>query len=343
MIEAPPDVRRSRRANGRCSQATPFSGPGSHDLVIGGSRYTYMQCLKIARGKDASCIVGESLNCSRRLWATDKQQNLAEEMLQRYSFILVLILSFYIVMAKKGSEHLESSTSEAPSSTSHTASDESNPSTTSAITVASSLSASPTSSSPSSTSSNSPSLYFDSPANTTTCNDTTFSWKFEGQTSVPLTIQITNSFSVQNAIAPGYSRAMVSFRTLTTDVPSTAAELEWSPVDVDEGSYTAVAFDTSRAAGIFAQSSPFFVASGNNRTCLANSSSTSSPSNTSSPSSSSRSSTGKHLSRGALAGTIAGLASGVIILFLAFSVPRLLRHHLPTRRNRRPGGPYYLF
>ncbi|THH21115.1 hypothetical protein EW146_g374 [Bondarzewia mesenterica] len=98
------------------------------------------------------------------------------------------------------------------------------------------------------------------------CQDTTFSWVFQGANDVPLTIQITNSFSAQADIKPGYSRLMISFRTLTTDVPSTAAQLDWSPVDVDEGFYTAIAFDTSRAAGLYAQSQPFFVASGQNRT-----------------------------------------------------------------------------
>ncbi|OBZ75175.1 hypothetical protein A0H81_04817 [Grifola frondosa] len=142
-------------------------------------------------------------------------------------------------------------------------------------------------------------------------------------------------------------------RMLTTTVLSTASQFMWDSVNVPEGFYVAVAFDTPHTAGLFAQSPPFFVQTGQNVSCLAttaipSSSSSDSPSPTVSPGSEAASSSGasgpKKLSPGALAGTISAVVVGVILLLIAFTYPQWWRHALPRRsRNRRPGGPYYLF
>ncbi|KAI0261044.1 hypothetical protein BC834DRAFT_493890 [Gloeopeniophorella convolvens] len=205
------------------------------------------------------------------------------------------------------------------------------------------------------TTSSGPQLQLDSPANTTTCGQTTIAWDFQGAGDVPLTVQITDAFASQMSFEPGNVRLMVTFRTLTTNVPSTASQLTWGPVDVDEGFYTAVAFDTQHSLGVYAQSSPFFVESGD-RSCLDDAASSPSNSTSSSSSSSSTSNTGlppptaspgvrsssKGINPRVLAGTIAGIVVGIIVIIAAFTAPRLFRRHLPTR-NRRPGAPYYLF
>ncbi|KAA1471284.1 hypothetical protein DENSPDRAFT_102830 [Dentipellis sp. KUC8613] len=209
----------------------------------------------------------------------------------------------------------------------------------------------PASSSPSPSPSSVIRFQLQPPGNSTTCGNMSLTWSYSGPKSVPLTVQITDTFASQVAIVPGHARVVSTFRTLTTNVPSTASKLDWDPVDVDEGMYSAVAFDTSHTLGMYTQSPPFFVASGSDRSCLvglpspSSGSSATSPTNSGSPLPSASSHAGIHLSPGALAGTIAGLIAGVIIIVAAFTVPRLIRHHLPSHRNRnrREGGPYYLF
>ncbi|KAI0320173.1 hypothetical protein OF83DRAFT_638983 [Amylostereum chailletii] len=185
------------------------------------------------------------------------------------------------------------------------------------------------------------SLRFDQPTNTTTCANTRISWTLNGEQSVPLTIQITDAFASQALFKPGKFSLTVTYRTLTTDVPSTASQLDWRPIDVNEGEYTVVAFDTNRSIGLYCRittyaQSPSFVVSAGNTSCLDD---VSSPSTTLPPVGSSS----KPLSAGALIGIVVGLGVGVILIAVAFMLPGYVRHHLPTRRQRRAGGPYYLF
>ncbi|KAI0059099.1 hypothetical protein BV25DRAFT_1169254 [Artomyces pyxidatus] len=200
-----------------------------------------------------------------------------------------------------------------------------------------------------------PIIQFDPPSNTSTCDETTLSWASRSNNSVPLTIQVTDAFTTPAFFKPGLTKMMVTFRTLTTSVPSTASKLDWSPVDVPEGHYSALAFDAQGL--VYAHSAPFFVAAADGF-CVATITSTFSSSTTSaSPTSPSTLPQGlttpstaadvhsDRLSPKALAGAIVGSICGVILLVAAFSIPRLLRRHLPSHRdaNRPEGRPYYLF
>ena len=209
---------------------------------------------------------------------------------------------------------------------------------------------------PSGATASSTSLHFLQPANATTCDSLTFRWD-STSSSAPLTLIVTNDRAVVNNTqgGPGSANdATLVSRTLSTNVLASAAQYAWSPVDIPQGLYVVVAFDTSRSLGILAQSPPFSVLPSENTTCLASSSSgnatvtaSADPSSASStdPTSSADGNGGpKMLSPAALGGTVAGVTVAIILLVLAFTFPHFWRRS-PTRRPRgsRPGGPYYLF
>ncbi|KAI0654790.1 hypothetical protein C8Q70DRAFT_471683 [Cubamyces menziesii] len=208
---------------------------------------------------------------------------------------------------------------------------------------------------PSGAAASSTSLHFLQPANATTCGSLTFRWD-STSSSAPLTLIVTNDRAVVNNTqgGPGSANdATLVSRTLSTNVLASAAQYAWSPVDIPQGLYVAVAFDTSRSLGILAQSPPFSVLPSGNTTCLASSSSgnatmttsvDSSSASSPGPTSSAASDGPKMLSPAALGGTVAGVTVAIILLVLAFTFPHFWRRS-PTRRPRgsRPGGPYYLF
>ncbi|KAI8999033.1 hypothetical protein BD414DRAFT_476777 [Trametes punicea] len=198
------------------------------------------------------------------------------------------------------------------------------------------------------------------PANTTTCQELTLRWQSD-ITTAPLTLMITNDRAVLGAGQPAGSK-LVS-RILTTNISATATQYTWSPVDVPQGAYVAVAFDTPRTLGITAESPPFVVLLGQDTTCLTSTvtaalvssfiaSSASNPTagaDASEPpvSIASSNATGsqiKVLSPGALGGTVAGVTLVVVSLVLALTLSYYRENSLTRRpRNSRPGGPYYLF
>ncbi|KAH9890633.1 hypothetical protein C8Q73DRAFT_133612 [Cubamyces lactineus] len=202
-------------------------------------------------------------------------------------------------------------------------------------------------------------LHFLQPTNATTCESLTFRWAATSL-STPLTLIVTNDRAVVNDTQGGADSttdATLVSRTLSTNVPASATQYAWSPVDIPQGLYVVVAFDTSRSLGILAQSPPFSVLPSGNTTCLASSESSAGnatvtasadSSSTSSSSTSTSSASGgdgpKMLSPAALGGTVAGVTVAIILLVLAFTIPHYWRRP-PTRRPRgsRPGGPYYLF
>ncbi|KAI1784055.1 hypothetical protein LXA43DRAFT_1125746 [Ganoderma leucocontextum] len=232
--------------------------------------------------------------------------------------------------------------------------------------VPSSTAPAPTSSSASPSPTTTTSLFqFLPPSNATTCQNITLEWQ-SANVSVPLTLTITNERATASGSPSGANTTLVS-HTLATNVSAAAGQFAWRSVDVPQGSYVAVAFDTARTAGIFVQSPLFFVQTGHDSSCLAaaaaaapssslasGSGSGASPSPTSSSasesSSSSESSGGgagaqpKNLSPAVLGGVVAGVVVGVLLLILAATFPHYWKAALVRRRrNRHPGGPYHLF
>ncbi|KAI0373279.1 hypothetical protein BV20DRAFT_963118 [Pilatotrama ljubarskyi] len=205
-----------------------------------------------------------------------------------------------------------------------------------------------------------PHIQFLPPGNATECQSLALRWQ-SADISAPITLMITNDRAV-GAAAGGLSDDILITRTVATNVSASTSEYSWSPVDVLRGAYVAVAYDTSRALGILAESPPFFVLPGQDTSCLtaavgslatpaaslfppSTSSSTIVSSDAATPSATpSPDSQPKTLSPGALGGTIAGISVAVILFVLACSFPHYWRSYLARRpRNSRPGGPYYLF
>lgn len=188
------------------------------------------------------------------------------------------------------------------------------------------------------------------PENTTTCSHTTFFWSLSEAIDVPLTVIVTNERVVQqqeSRPANSIDNTPLISRTVSANVSSSAGNITWNPVDVIEGWYAAIAFQTLNSSGVHDQSPAFFVQNGSDVSCIAdvdpsNTSTTAviSPSSSPSPTSVSSTST-KHLTTGDLVGTVAGVIVGVLLLVAAFTFPRIWQRALPTAR--RPGGPYYLF
>jgi hypothetical protein len=188
----------------------------------------------------------------------------------------------------------------------------------------------PSSSTPSVTSSTAPSspthtLSFYPPPNTTTCGVASFTWSATAmQASVPLTIQVMN--------------ATMAMSVLTQHVPITASRMDWQPVDVDVGTYTIMAWDSNRTLGLFAQSAPFNVTTGADRSCLAELPSANASSASQPPS------TASQKPNQALVVALCLISATLLVLALAvcgFVFRRYYYTHRQTRR--RPGGPRYLF
>lgn len=105
----------------------------------------------------------------------------------------------------------------------------------------------------------------------------------------------------------------------------------WAPVDIDEGWYTAKAFDTGELLGISGQSAPFFVAQTQlHPPCpMAN--------NTISSTNTTDSSGHPVLHAPEIVGiTLGGIVGSVALLVLVFIVPRFWRKELPVPKARRP-------
>ncbi|TCD70589.1 hypothetical protein EIP91_002619 [Steccherinum ochraceum] len=209
-------------------------------------------------------------------------------------------------------------------------------------------------------------LVFDPIHNTTTCQNTTLTWRFSGTQDVSLTITITNTPASPGNLGISNPIALVS-RVLGNDISSQAQQIVWNAVDIPAGVYQAVAFNTQQvetSPPIDTRSASFFVLAGDTSCMQAASSASNSPPSApatslpvstpavptptdgdGSPASDTADTQSKALSPAALAGTIVGVVAGVVLLLLAFTFPQLLRRTLPTRpsRGRRPGGPYMLF
>ncbi|EMD34415.1 hypothetical protein CERSUDRAFT_97675 [Gelatoporia subvermispora B] len=189
---------------------------------------------------------------------------------------------------------------------------------------------------------------FIDPGNMTTCQPGTFQWSDTDSHVVALTLEVRSEFDV-DASSNSTSISTIS-RVLTNSTLSTVGKFTWSDVDVPEGWYCAVVFDTADTIGLHVQSPLFFIQSGQSTSCVVSNSTTTSPdasNNTSTSASADTSQSGGStggLSNAALAGTIVAAVIGVLLLTIAFSVPHWWKRTLPFRsRNRRPGGPYDLF
>ncbi|RPD59184.1 hypothetical protein L226DRAFT_561225 [Lentinus tigrinus ALCF2SS1-7] len=223
-----------------------------------------------------------------------------------------------------------------------------------------SQSSSPSASSSSTSSASSPSpsgasIQFLQPSNATTCQDVMIRWQ-STNLNVPITLTVTND---RATASPGVNDNVLISRTLATNLSASANQYMWLDVDVPQGLYVAVAFDTSHTAGVFSQSLPFFVQTGQDSSCLSTGTSSSSsptsssnstrsgvpsPTPTSGASAESDTAQPKKLSPAVLGGVVAGVIVGVILLILVFTFPHYWKEfRLKRARARRPGGPYYLF
>ena len=199
-------------------------------------------------------------------------------------------------------------------------------------------------------------LTFTPPHNLTTCTQANFTWTFSGAQSTAISIVVTNERSTGFTVQGG---GVLVSRTLSTPVQAATCFVVWDAVDIPAGQYSVIAFDTSRAIGIFSQSPAFFVQAGSNTSCLQtasqlsssvpspNSRVTSAPSRNTGVSDSSTngnlsSPNSKNLTPGALAGTIAGVFVAVIGILAACILPRMWKRRLlrNAAENRRP---YHLF
>ncbi|KLO18830.1 hypothetical protein SCHPADRAFT_899391 [Schizopora paradoxa] len=188
------------------------------------------------------------------------------------------------------------------------------------------------------------------------CSSVTFSWTSLSNTPVTLTVAVTNDRSTQNNIIVRQAQTILVTQVISTNTSSTAGSIKWPMVDIPNGTYAVLAFQTGNQNAGMVESNLFNVAEGNNTACLsAASSSVSLPvasatsSMTASDSSnSSEGSTGnvggssKSLSTGALIGVVIGVVMGVLGLIVAFTLMHR-KDVLRVRRPRRPGAPYYLF
>lgn len=150
---------------------------------------------------------------------------------------------------------------------------------------------------------------------------------------------------------PRQNQGNLVTEVVSSNVSSVANSVLWPAVDVPEGLYTVIAFETGNFNTGMSKSNMFSVNTGTNTSCLdpttvQSSSSSAAPTGSSAGAAqSSSSSSGKDLSGGAVIGIVAGVLVGVGTLVLMFVViPRLYRKGLLCkRRERRPGAPYLLF
>ncbi|KAI0648296.1 hypothetical protein C8Q79DRAFT_565838 [Trametes meyenii] len=205
-------------------------------------------------------------------------------------------------------------------------------------------------------------IEFDPPDNATACHSLAFHWQSNTLTA-PLTLIVTNDRTLNGAHA-GLSNDVLVSRTIAADIPPSASQVVWNPVDVPQGAYIITAHDASRVQlGILSQSPPFFVFAEDRPTCSfttvdnTTSSEPGLPPTTStlptfaggsgasvSPSAVTGSQT-KGMSSGGIGGMVAGIVVAVVLLLLAFGLLYYRRKNsAPGRpRNPRVGGLYYLF
>ncbi|KAF5330798.1 hypothetical protein D9619_005828 [Psilocybe cf. subviscida] len=163
------------------------------------------------------------------------------------------------------------------------------------------------------------------PANTTVCDSLLLSWSYVGQSPISLTLAVQEQNSpFANNTASALSSAPSSAlppRILSTNISSSAADYQWSPVDVKEGWYNARAYDTANTTGISASSSPFFVAQGLDTSCLLALGPTQSSTPTASGSPGPNDATS--IPVGDIVGIALGVTAGILGLITAFVLPRM--------------------
>lgn len=259
------------------------------------------------------------------------------------SGVLVQALLFALVVTSKHGED-ESEDEPTPSPVSLVGSSTSSltaaPSSTSNVGSSASATENQSTTLPAASPSPSSAMQFTPPNNLTACAGTAFTWHATVNSDLPLTVAVTN----ERIVAQGPQQADLVSRTLTTDVAMSAGVVVWPTVDVPEGWYGTIAFDTAGAVGLFAKSQAFFVQVGSDDSCLTSASSSSSAAVPSTTTLFPSSSAGSHrLSSGAFAGIVAGVIAGVGGITAAFVGLRRLRRARRSNIPPRPGGPYLLF
>ncbi|KAJ8481980.1 hypothetical protein ONZ45_g15118 [Pleurotus djamor] len=196
----------------------------------------------------------------------------------------------------------------------------------------------------------SPPFHWVKPTNLTTCQNATFLWDYTSSDELLLTIMVTNERVAQQGPGlppPPHPESIPLFmRTLSATIsPKRRSEI-WGTVDVPQGWYVAIAFDTDHFRDLFSRSSPFFVQTGEDTICLPPTDSTTPTPPLTTPTSSlpePPESSKPHMTTGRLVGAIGGVVVGVSLIAIAFNVPCIWKRFLPPPKPRYPGGPSLLY
>ncbi|KAL6301436.1 hypothetical protein BKA93DRAFT_462463 [Sparassis latifolia] len=150
------------------------------------------------------------------------------------------------------------------------------------------------------------SFSFTTPVNLTSCKSGFVGWNYSGPAD-SLSLYVLNGLIIENGTTN-------LNQSIATALDPTTLLYIWSPVNVAAGGYVLAA----EVAGISAQSSEFFVASGTNSSCLAS---------VSTPGPSADVSSSNHHVGAIVGGVIGGVAFVVVVLLILFFL----------YRRRRPG------
>ena len=164
------------------------------------------------------------------------------------------------------------------------------------------------------------SLSINTPSTLTTCQSANITWNFSGSDTTPITLLITDEEIDQSTLATAPPTVL---RTLAESTDAISQTWEWSSVNLTSGYYIII----GSVPGISdQQTSPFFIATGSDRSCLSASSSSSSSTHLPTGTSIHPAGSSKHTNVGAIAG---GVIGGVAIILIALFALFFLR-----RRNR---------
>ena len=175
-------------------------------------------------------------------------------------------------------------------------------------------------------------LSLNTPDTLTTCQPANITWDFSGSDTTAITLLITDENVSQSTLA---TTPPTILWTLTNSADATSKFWEWSWVNLTSGYYVI----QGSVPGIDnQQTSPFFIATGSDTSCLpassSSSSSTSSPSSsTSSPTSTSIPSVGS--SKKTNAGAIAGGVAGIVVMLIAIFALLFVRRKNQAGHSRR--------
>lgn len=168
-----------------------------------------------------------------------------------------------------------------------------------------------------------PTLIMNTPSTLMTCQPANITWEFSGSNTASMTLLITDEYVSQSTLATAPPTVLW---TLAENADASLGTWEWPTVNLTSGYYM---LQGAVTGGSSEQTSPFFIATGSDTSCLpASSSGASSPTGTSIPSTGSS----KKTNAGAIAG---GVVGGVVVLLVALFALLFVRKQNNAARSRR--------